>query len=499
MADHSGFSQDGTLDTARPSANLAALLDQATGPDLRYGGLDDDQLTGAMGRWAAVEAWACGHKLAAVTELVRRRGVPELGTVTGPADIAPGVPAGWEESVSEEAAMALGMSAPATDKLVSLAVALATRLTATAAALEAGDVDYVKARVLAEVTGPLDNVAAWNAEKLALQRAGGSFAGRTPGELRKLIEAASITADPQAAEKRRTEKERDARVAAWREPEGTMAIQASGLNPADAVTAEAAIQHRAEAYKKAGMGGGMDKLRARAFIDKLTGKNPLGASDPAAADQAAPGRVHLTAPEWILPLLTVLGLAGNPGEAAGLGAIDPALVRQLAATAAAAGNRAGWHLTLVNDQGWATSHGCPPPDPRSNRAKAGNNGTVRITIGGQARAFTLYPIQLAGCDHAYRSQQHDPGDLLRHLTEIKDGTCARPGCSRPAARCDYEHARPFEHGGWTCLCNGAMTCEHDHQIKQQPAWTVRQASPATRQWTAPSGRTYTSQPRQYPV
>jgi very-short-patch-repair endonuclease len=143
------------------------------------------------------------------------------------------------------------------------------------------------------------------------------------GELRKLIEAASIAADPRAAQKRRTDKERDARVASWREPEGTMAIQAGGLNPAEAVSAEAAIQHRAQACKKAGMGGGMDQLRARAFTGKLTGKNPLG-GDPAGTGTAAPGRVHLTAPEWILPLLTVLGLADNPGEAAGPGAIDPA-------------------------------------------------------------------------------------------------------------------------------------------------------------------------------
>jgi hypothetical protein len=244
------------------------------------------------------------------------------------------VPAGWDESVSEEAAMALGMSKPAVGKLVSLAVALATRLTATAAALEAGDVDYVKASVMAQVTGVLDSESAWNAEKLALMQAGGSFKGKTPGELRKLIEAASITADPDAAEKRRTESERNAKVASWREPEGTMVIQASGLNPADAMDAEAAVQERAGQYKRAGMGGGMDKLRARAFTGKLTGRNPLGGGQI-----AAPARVHLTAPEWILPLLTVLRVADNPGEAAGLGAIGSALVRQLATAATAAGNQ----------------------------------------------------------------------------------------------------------------------------------------------------------------
>jgi hypothetical protein len=302
MADYSGFSQGGTLDVARPSASLAGILEAAAGPDRRYQGLDDDQLTGGLGRWAAVEAWACSHKLAALTELVRRRGIPELGTVAGPAGIAADVPAGGRRAWLRRRRWRWACPGRPPTSWCPWRSALATRLTATCAALQTGEVDFVKARVLAEVTGPLGNAAAWHAEKLALARAGGSFAGRTPGELRKLIEAASIAADPRAAEKRRTEKERDARVASWREPEGTMAIQAGGLNPADAMDAEAAIQHRAQACKKAGMEGGMDQLRARAFTGKLTGKNPLG-GDPPGTGQAAPGRVHLTAPEWILPLL----------------------------------------------------------------------------------------------------------------------------------------------------------------------------------------------------
>ena len=487
MTDYSGFSQGGALDTARPSARLAGVLDQAAGADRRYRGLDDDELTGALSRWAAAESWACSQKLAALVELIRRRGIAALGTVTGPADIAPDVPTGWDDSVAEETALALSMSKQAADRLVTLAVTLATRLTATAAALQAGEVDYVKAAIMADVTGPLDNEAAWNAEKLALMQAGGSFAGKTPGELRKLIERAAIAADPDAAEKRRADAERNARVASWREPAGTTAIQASGLNPTDAMDAEAAIQQRAQEYKKAGMTGGMDKLRAKAFTDKLTGRNPLGTDT--GTDQAAPKRVHLTAPEWILPLLTILGLADNPGEAAGVGAIDPALVRQLAATAATAGNQTDWHLSLTDRNGWATWHGCPPATPRSNRAKADNAGTVRITFpGDQTRPFTLYPVAVSECDHRYRTGQHDPGDLLRHLTEVRDGTCTRPGCARPARTCDYEHAEPYEAGGATCMCNGSAVCEHDHQIKQAKNWHVTQPTPGFRQWTTPVAR-----------
>jgi hypothetical protein len=336
MADYSGFSQGGNLDTMAPSVRLAAVLERAAGPDRRYADLDDDQLIGALGRWAATESMICSQKLLAVLELVRRRGITAVPVPKRAADAAPDVPAGWDESVGEEVAHPLGISKQAADKLVDLAVMLATRLTATAAALGAGEVDYLKAKIMAEVTAPLSDEAAWNAEKLALMQAGGTFAGKTPGELRKLIEPASITADPDAATKRREQAERDARVASWREPEGTIAIQASGLNPADAMAAEAAITDRAKRYKKAGMTGGMDKLRSQVVIDKLTDRNPMG-DEAAPGAAAAPRKVHLTAPEWILPLLTVLGLADHPGEAAGLGAIDPALVRQLVAEAASGG------------------------------------------------------------------------------------------------------------------------------------------------------------------
>ena len=90
---------------------------------------------------------------------------------------------------------------------------------------------------------------------------------------------------------------------------------------------------------KAGLEGGTDQLRARAYLDLLLGKD----SRPAAPSQPAParparrgaaagfaGRVTLT-----VPLATLAGLADRPGELAGLGPVDPWLARDLAAAAAA--------------------------------------------------------------------------------------------------------------------------------------------------------------------
>jgi hypothetical protein len=83
--------------------------------------------------------------------------------------------------------------------------------------------------------------------------------------------------------------------------------------------------------------------------------------------------------------------------------------------------------------------------------------------------------------------------------EIRDGNCVQAGCARPAARCDYEHAIPFENGGKTCACNGSPKCRHDHKIKQSPGWDAIDILPGFHQWTVPSGRTYTQGPKQYPV
>jgi hypothetical protein len=479
MAGTSGWArewaQGGSLDTAAPSGNLAVALETASGAGFRCQELDDDQVTGVLAGWARTEAWALAGKLATVTELVRRRGIGGAG------DRGDQVPAAWDDTLTEEIMLALAMSRPAALKLIDLAVALATRLDATAAALRAGQIDYIRAKIIADATGPLDDVAAGNAEKLALMWAGGSFAGKTPGEIGKLIDRAVIAADPDGAKKRREAAEQCARVETWRESTGTMAIMGVGLNPQAAMEAEQAIDQQARAYKKAGIPGGMDSLRARAMLDRLTGRGTLGQQAP----QGLAATVNLVLSVLDLPLLTLLGVADTPGEAAGWGAIDPALARTLAAAAAAAGDRSQWHLTLTDESGRAIAHGC---ETRGRSRKQGND-----------RTFTMNPIPVVECDHRYQTQRHDPSPLLRHLTEVRDGVCVHPGCGRAATRADFEHTIPWEQGGRSCGCNGTAKCRRCHQVKQHNNWTVTQPAPGFNSWETPSHRSYLQGPRQYPA
>ena len=99
-----------------------------------------------------------------------------------------------------------------------------------------------------------------------------------------------------------------------------------------------------EELRTAGLEGGMDELRARAFLDLVLGKDsrparpgpraatppparvPPGAGPAGGAAGGFAGRVTLT-----VPLGTAAGLADRPGELAGLGPVDPWLARDLAA------------------------------------------------------------------------------------------------------------------------------------------------------------------------
>jgi hypothetical protein len=213
------------------------------------------------------------------------------------------------------------------------------------------------------------------------------------------------------------------------------------------------------------------------------------------------GCINLT-----VTLPTLLGLAERPGELSGLGPVDPALARDLA-RAAAANPKTSYCVTVTDEQGHATGHGCARPAPRGHappgdhdppggpgagpgpgftftttgdQGPPGGYGTWRLSAGlpGQPDLLiTLDPIALDTCDHRFEARGHDPGVKLRHLTQIRHATCVAPACRRPARNCDFEHNIPYEAGGRTCACNGGPTCRHDHRLKQHPRWKVEQITP----------------------
>ena len=141
---------------------------------------------------------------------------------------------------------------------------------------------------------------------------------------------------------------------------------------------------------------------------------------PAAAPilPALTARANLT-----LPLATLLGLAERPGAGHGLGPLDPALVRDLAATAAGSPH-SQWCTTITDSQGVAVAHGCAKPartkknrpasrdgpaqwafTPTDDPGPPGGYGTWTLTLpGGRELTVKLEPIPVTDCDHRHESR-----------------------------------------------------------------------------------------------
>jgi hypothetical protein len=91
--------------------------------------------------------------------------------------------------------------------------------------------------------------------------------------------------------------------------------------------------------------------------DAVDGSGARGRMPPALRGQDG-GRPVLA--DLVIPLATLLGLAERPGEAHGLGVLDPGLCRDLAALAAASPHTR-FCLTVTDPSGIAIGHGCARP------------------------------------------------------------------------------------------------------------------------------------------
>jgi transcriptional regulator with XRE-family HTH domain len=214
--------------------------------------------------------------------------------------------------------------------------------------------------------------------------------------------------------------------------------------------------------------------------------------------------------------------------------VEPAgALASLLLAASARNPRSTWCVTVTDSQGHAIGHGCarpapvtghrhrPKPDksgipsgpdppagpsfnltPTDRPGPPGGYGTWRFFTGIPGQRDLLIdigPLPAGECDHRHEAKGHDPGVMLRHLTQVRHATCTGPGCRRPAVSCDFEHNIPYEAGGRTCLCNGDPKCRFDHRVKQDPRWRVEQLPSGHIRWTTPSGRRYVTEPTRYPI
>jgi Domain of unknown function (DUF222) len=163
------------------------------------GGLSSPDLLDGIAGWEQLISWAQARQCELMAEFARRRPGPYE-----PDEPEPGRRV--SEFAADEIAARLRVSRRAAEMKLSLALALADRLPATADALRKGRIDVGKAKAIAELTA---NVAAADAraavEENVLRRAG----DQTGPELRRSLLRAVTRVDPTASVKRRQRAEAD--------------------------------------------------------------------------------------------------------------------------------------------------------------------------------------------------------------------------------------------------------------------------------------------------
>jgi hypothetical protein len=95
-------------------------------------------------------------------------------------------------------------------------------------------------------------------------------------------------------------------------------------------------------------------------------------------------------------------------------------------------------------------------------------------------------LPLACCDSGlFRAVMNAAGEVLdigrttrewtipiRRGVVLRDGGCIFPGCDRPPSWCDVHHCWEWEHGGPTCVDNGALLCRRHHTFIHAKHWKV---------------------------
>ena len=215
------------------------------------------------------------------------RGGVNPAAAGAPAGGRPGTGPGFPEVISPfasyELSLALTLTGRSADAYLDFAVELATKLPETMAALEAGQIDIIRARIIAEATHVLSNEHTAAVEDRIFPRAG----QQTSGQLRAALARAVLAADPGAARARREEAQRDARVLRWREDAGTAALCGRDLPSADVLAADQRISARARDLRSAGVTGTLDELRARAYLDFLLGRDSMPPPQPSGQPETA--------------------------------------------------------------------------------------------------------------------------------------------------------------------------------------------------------------------
>lgn len=270
----------------------------------------------------------------------------------------------------------------------------------------------------------------------------------------------------------------------------------------EAALAWAAVDALAQRYVADGTCATVDRARARALTDLVTGSADVSAevvltvphpdTEPGTAPRHPDDLVEVPGLRPSEPLLVPRGwLGGLTRAAAAAAAAAPSrrAARRLRVRACHPGTGAALADLAPTD--------LPPTAPRQTDRSSTDTpqpdlppADLRPTEAPLARASVA---EARGPRRGSDAGPYRPPRPVAELVRSRDGHCRFPGCHVSARFCDLDHVRPWPTGP-TTTGNLMCLCRRHHRTKQRPGWRVRIRADATVAWTDPTGRTRTTHP-----
>jgi hypothetical protein len=393
------------------------------------------------------ESWICALKQEALVAIAGEY-----------ADEDSGIFGCVDEEEREDVATALRLSPTTAQNRIDVARVLVGHLPNTISALATGEISVAHATVIARETATairngLSPESVFRVEQTALAHA--EF--HTPGQVASKVKTTIAKLAPEEFEEI-VDRARDSRrVTCYPEADG-MATVIAILPAEDAQTVMKSIeayilkrnQEEEACLCDAIAGISKDCLHhsheGAAEWSMLSADMKRADALTAIASQALASMAHDVQPHRrpitisvAIDLPTLLGLAENPGQLAGYGAIPASVARRLAA-----------------DGNW--------------------------------QRFVSDPTTGNLLDFA-REKYTPPQELVDYLL-ARDRICRFPGCRRTGQSSDIDHAQSWETGGETNPANLGLLCRRHHRMKTHGGWSLESNPDGSCTWKSPVGKQF---------
>ena len=345
---------------------------------------------------------------------------------------------GVDDAEREDISTALRLAPTTAQSRIDVARTLVNHLPNTCSALATGEISPAHATVIAKETAAairdgLPESAIFEIEQRAIAHA--EF--HTPGQVANQVRTSIARIAPETFEETVARARDTRKVSCYTESDGISTIVAI-LPAADAQI----VMNSIESFIRAAtsdIDAESDSDTRSADMKRADALTAIASAYlSSSADVVTPHRRPISV-NVTIDLPTLLGLAENPGQLAGYGAIPASVARELAADGK-------WKRFIT--------------DPQTGNLLD------------------------------YGRQSYEPPQALIDFLIARDRTCRFPGCRRSAALSDIDHAQSWETGGRTSPDNLGALCRRHHRLKTHDGWKVESRQDGSCTWTSPLGKIY---------